>query len=186
MGFDNSASDPDLIFSDLEEIGNELDGVEPAEEQWRNLPEGKYVGRVNRMYFDKYDPNERPILKWEFIVTEGDYEGRKQEKASFLKTEQTVSMLKADLKKAGLDMNGRGITFAKLPNHLGELLDVEIEFAVIASKKSVDKNGNPYVNVYINKRISDPFACVDVDGDATQKAKQHKQDQPSAATRRTF
>lgn len=157
MSYDNSNS-ADLIFADLQDIANEFDAVEPAEDTGKNLPDGKYNVRIERLYFDKYNENERPILKYKFVVVDGEMEGRTQEKAGFLKTEQNISMFKADLLKAGLDMNGRGISFAVLQDHLQELIDVMLEINVVSSKKAVDKNGVPYVNVYINKRISDPFA----------------------------
>lgn len=162
MSYDNSNS-ADLIFADLQDIAAEFDSIEPAEDTGKNLPDGKYNVRIERLYFDKYNENERPILKYKFVVVDGEFEGRTQEKAGFLKTEQNISMFKADLLKAGLDMNGRGISFAVLQDHLQELIDVMLEINVVSSKKAVDKNGVPYVNVYINKRISDPFDDVDVE-----------------------
>lgn len=154
-----SGASSDLIFQALQDL-TEFDSIEPAEDGGGSfdLPEGKYTVRVGRLYFDSYNANERPLLKWELVVVDGEYAGEVQKKASFLKTEDNIRMFKADLFKAGLDMNGRGISFAVLQDHLEELIDVMLEINVVVSKKAVDKNGKPYVNTYINKRISDPFA----------------------------
>ena len=183
MSYDNSNS-ADLIFADLQDIANEFDAVEPSEgNSFEDLPDGKYTVRVDRLFFDTWKEGERPILKWEMVVVDGQYEGAKQRKTGWLTNENNAKMFKADLLNAGLDMNGRGISFAVLPNHLEELIDVMLEITVKRSKgDKLDKNGNPYVNVYINKRISDPFDDVDTDT-MTERKQQTVRPTPTAAPR---
>ena len=157
MSYDGTNSN-DLIFADLQDIANEFDAVEPSEDTGGSydLPEGKYTVRIDRLYLDKYNPNERPILKWSLEVVDGELAGRRQSKANFMKTESNIAMLKADLAKAGLDMKAREISFIDLPGYLEELIDVLIDITVRASK-SLNNAGKPYINVFINNRVSDPI-----------------------------
>jgi len=107
------------------------------------LPDGDYVARVERVEL-KQSKSGKPMLEWEFVISDGQFAGRREWKYNLIDNVERVQWLKRDLFKAGLDLED----ITKLEESLPLLLDRILEIRI---KTKRGNNGETYRNIYIKK-----------------------------------
>ncbi len=132
---------PDDDHVDLMQF-DEAFATAPAEDE--EVPDGRYEVNVEKVELTKSQTSGNPMLKWTLRVISGDHEGRLLWKNNVLASVDNVKWLKADLKKAGLEIEKA----SDLPANLDRLLDVRL----LVTKKSKDE----FTNIYFNKRLAGP------------------------------
>jgi hypothetical protein len=119
-------------------------------------PDGTYQAIVDR--FDFFESKAGQLfLKTEMVVTNGDHEGHPIETIHNLEDPDRLGWAKKHLRTLGLELEALSELEGQLPN----VLDTPVEIAVKTST-TLDNEGNPYRNVYVNKRLGDPIERSDV------------------------
>jgi hypothetical protein len=121
----------------------------PPENTNENVPDGTYNVTVFRVEFKATKMTGKPILAWEFVVLDGEHAGRHIFKNHVVASDDNASYLARDFKTCGITLEKT----SQAAQHLEDLLDLKLQVQVKTSK-AVDKDGNHYVNCYIQKRIS--------------------------------
>lgn len=127
-------------------------------------PDGDYQGTVYA--FDFIDTDKHgAFLKTEIQVAAGPHEGRITSTMHSLEDPERYGFLKAHLALLGIDIENTPLRMLHPGSPvLEEVLDVPIEFTIKRSQKVNEKTGQPYVNLYVNKRLGGPMRAV---GEAT-------------------
>lgn len=112
---------------------------------YTELPDGKYTVKVETARLKESKNHGIPMLAWEFVVVDGEYEGRHEWKYSLIMPER-MQWLKQDLFSAGLELEELHRLEEELPSLLDRLLEIKIE-------TKMSKNGKEYRNVYIQKVV---------------------------------
>lgn len=130
---------------DLSEYDNDF---EAAEAQDRGgVPDGKYQVAVDVVELKLTKQKRIPMLCWTFIVLVGTYARRKIYRNDLIQADK-MSRLKTDLYTCGLKIT----KLSELKANLDKLLDLKLE--IQQKTKAIEGRDEPYVNVYINKRIT--------------------------------
>lgn len=125
------------------------DEFEQAEaSDFSELPDGRYQGRLDKIYFDQLKKTNDTALRIEFVVAAGDYEGRRIFYSKVING-RSMPFLKADLKKLNIEPK----KLSKVESYFPGLLDKVVEVQLRHSKP--DKEGRVYQNTYINKLLGD-------------------------------
>lgn len=113
-----------------------------------DLPDGKYQGRVDRMFLDPNKNTGELALRMEFTVCTGQFEGRK---IFYYKAinKKSMDFLRTDLKKLNIDPK----PFRTLENYFAGMLDKIVDLQLKTSKPNAE--GKTYQNTYINKLVGD-------------------------------
>ena len=145
--------------SELAELDEVWFNIEPDDpNSFDDLPDGKYACRIDRVEVKPSKTSGRLQLVWEFVVEEGDYEGRRIWKYSGLENAENLKFLKNELWRIGLQLQ----LISQIEEHLTELLDLIVEVQI----KTKKKGDQEFRNVYVNKRLdvsgTDDFKPDDV------------------------
>lgn len=125
-------------------------------------PDGDYQALVHR--FDFFESKAgQAFLKTEFQIASGDYHGRVAEAVHNLEDPDRIGFLKTHLSTLGVDVDTLDLTLVRPGSHvLTALLDTPVEIRIKTSS-NIDKEGNPYRNVYLNRRLGAPVSDVPSD-----------------------
>lgn len=132
----------------------------PMEETWAQTkapagagelpPDGTYQARVER--FDFFESNAGELyLKVELSIVGGEHAGWPADVIQVLETddEQRRGFTKKLLQTLAVE---KPDSLIDLPPRLEQVIGAVVEIVVKTSKQA-DKNGQPYRNVYVNKRL---------------------------------
>ena len=148
-------TDPPVTAEDLATLDNEYSDSKPPGNDFDPVPDGTYQARVHKVSLDRI--KEYILLKWQLKIINGTCAGRVMFKTNFI-NEGQLGYLKADLSRCGVNLE----LLHDLPDRLKDLLDVVVEVQQKTSTKT-DKNGEPYVNTYINRMVGEPKQTGDND-----------------------
>lgn len=123
-----------------------VDAEEPAGGEL--VPEGNYIARVDVCRPERSQSMQR-MLKWELCICAGPYTGRTLYRNNMLETAQNIGWLKADLRKAGVDVDNPGFDIAQFivagtSALIGKLLKITVK------KGKPRDDGRDNWNVYLN------------------------------------
>jgi hypothetical protein len=118
------------------------------------LPDGKYIVRIDRVELTTSKTSNRPQMVWDMIITEGTYQGWHVWKYNGLDSAEKIHYLKNDLHRADLPLE----RISDLESALPQLLDRKLEVRV---KTKLGEHGESQ-NVYINKCFSNKTALPTV------------------------
>jgi hypothetical protein len=137
----------------LSQYDNEWQGAKVKENEYANLPDGKYQVRVDVARIDENEQNGSIFLYWEMEIVNGPYEGRKVFKRNGLDNPERFDWLKTDLHRAGIELQ----YLSEIEDVLPDLLDRVIEINLKTGKPNAE--GKVYQNCYINKLLNEnaPF-----------------------------
>lgn len=131
---------------DLSEFDDQYEQSEVPESDFgEDPPDGKYQVMVDKAEMAIASTGSK-MLKWQFKILTGKYAGRMLFKNSAI-TPATLPYLKKELHVCGFFRK-----ISELPEHVGELLDKQLE--VFKKTKGKDAQGRDNVNVYINKQLA--------------------------------
>ena len=131
-------------------------------------PDGDYQGTV--WGFDFLDLDMGAFLKIELQVASGPHQGRITSELFALEDPDRIGYTKGALATIGVDVANTPLSQVYPGSPVLEaVLDVPVEFTIKRSKK-LRENGEPYVNVYINKALGGPLRQSDVTGPEDQQA----------------
>lgn len=133
-------------------------------------PDGDYQALVHR--FDFFESNAgQAFLKTELeIQNDPQYSGRIASTVHNLEDPDRIGWLKGHLQLLGMDVDGLDLREIRPGSpRLQELLDTPVAIAIKTSDR-LDKDGQPYRNVYVNQRLGAPLTTggaktSDVPGD---------------------
>ena len=118
----------------------------PEVNSYENLPVGKYVARVNRCAMDKTKKDGTPMIAWDFVVTAPEkFEGRHIFLNRVLKNADNVKFAKLDFAKLGHKVD----SVSELTVIMESLLDKHVNLSIVQSK-TMNNNGEYYINTYVN------------------------------------
>jgi hypothetical protein len=153
-----------MTDNDLSQYDQDWATTEAAPDTNNNVPEGKYIAKVEKVEKTKTGPKSKnpgsPMLKWQLRITGGNPEGvgRVVFTRHQMASKENLSWLKRDLKTCGLEL----AKLSDLDTHLKDLLDVSLEINV---KNKVGKDGQENQNVYFNKKADAAAASSGTDSD---------------------
>ena len=137
-----------VTHEELAAFDAEFDAAEAPADFSEPIPDGTYQARVDKVSIEKR--GGYVMLRWNLRIMSGSFDNRVLFKTSFI-AKGRMGFLKVELSRCGLVLEN----LHDLPDHLEDLLDVVVEVQQKASK-NMDKNGDPYVNVYINRMVAEP------------------------------
>jgi hypothetical protein len=114
------------------------DAEEPSGGDYPDLPDGKYVGRIESVQL-KNSKAGNEMFVTEFVIAGGEHDGRKLWKHNVLITSENVKYLKADLIRCGLQLD----KLSDLKLRLKELLDRHVKLTL---KTKAGKEQQTYIN----------------------------------------
>ena len=158
----------DDIQNDLKDLDNDFMATPPAERnRTNNVPDGNYQAKLDVLRFDKLksEKSNELVLRWEFIIVLGDYQGQKLQMTSFTRSIENIRWIKTDLLTCGLDT--AGIPSSELPDHFPALLDRIIEVSV---KRKFGNDGKEHFNIFLNRLVLDSNGVPDIDDPFAENA----------------
>lgn len=105
------------------------------------LPDGQYQVMVETVELTTTKSTGRPMLKWRFRITSGQFENRWIFKNRVI-TENTLDWVKKELTVCGMELE----PFSSLPFRLQDMVNVELAVAKVTRGE--------HENIYINKRLT--------------------------------
>lgn len=119
----------------------------PEVNSYENLPVGKYVAKINRCAMDETKKDKTPMIAWDLIVVSPEsFAGRHIFLNRVLKSADNIKFAKLDFAKLG----HKAESMQELTLVMESLLDKVVDVSVVQSK-TLNANGEYYVNTYINK-----------------------------------
>lgn len=139
--------------SALKQFDNDWVGVKVKENEYANLPDGKYQVRVDVARIEENKEYSSLNLMWELVVVGGQYENRRIFKRNGLDNPERFEWLKTDLFRAGISLDRLSEIEDALPGLLDRVLEVQLK----TGKPNAE--GKTYQNCYINKLLNEsaPF-----------------------------
>lgn len=141
-------------------------------------PDGSYQALIRR--FDFFEPKApradgtTAYLKTEFdIANHPEHDGRTVETIHALDSDEgwRIEALKTHFDRLGIDVATLDLTeLVPGSDTLQGLLDVPVEIAIKTSDQIDEKSGEPYRNLYVNKRLGDKLGS---NGDVPAEAPTH-------------
>ncbi len=136
----------DAWLEDMEEMAAQY-GQESDERPDRGeVPDGTYQAQVDKVEIVKAKSSGNTMLRWHLRIIAPEYIGRKLFK-NHVFTPACLRFIKQDLGLCGFDH----AHFKDLPNHLGELLDLQLE--VVKRSQERGEHGRDGYSVYFNRFI---------------------------------
>lgn len=117
-------------------------------QDFAELPDGKYLGRIDRMYLDPNTKSGEVALRIEFTVCAGQWDGRKIFYYKLI-NKKTMDFLRTDLKKLNIDPK----PFRTLENYFAGMIDKVVDLQLKTGKPNAE--GKTYQNTYINKLVGE-------------------------------
>lgn len=126
-------------------------------------PDGTYQGLIRSFDFFEAKKTGDAFLKTEIEVAfDREWKGKTVETIHNLTDADRMSWLKTHLARLDVPVDDDAFDITSIgpgSQILEGLLDVPVEFAIKTSDKE-DANGNPFRNVYVNKRLGDSLGDV--------------------------
>lgn len=124
-----------------------------------DIPEGKYVCRVEACRFTKTKETNKPMIAWELVIQDNaNWAGRKLFLNRVLDIERPSSFefAKTDFARIGLEKE------AQTANTLKQALEKAINMRINVVVKRSSKDGKDYLNIYINSAAKEIFPDDDI------------------------
>lgn len=142
--------------SNLTYLDDMFEEAEEAAGGGERVPDGEYAARVDAVEFTLSRDGNKPMLKWDLVIVDGEYENRHLFRNNMMATQQNMGYLKRDLKTVGIDIYAEGFKLLNfLQTRLGELLDRVIRVSV-----ATQKNDPSRYNVYLNELLEVPNGAL--------------------------
>ena len=126
---------------DLSQFDDEFAEAPIEEREFEDVPDGKYQVQVDKVELTTAKSSGNAMLKWTLRILGPQYAGRLLWRHNVMATRENIRWLKNDLHLCGLDL----VKLSELPDHLNQLLDVQLE----VTKRTRGEN----VNIYFNRRL---------------------------------
>lgn len=116
----------------IEELNNIFMEVKDAEPEYENLPDGEYLAIVVGAEY-KMSKAEKPMVQFQFKITEGDYKDKTHNKFCLLSGKDesglraNLNRYGTELKKYGLEVNSIQDSFEQLKNTIGREVKLTIK-----------------------------------------------------------
>lgn len=116
----------------IEELNNIFMEVKDAEPEYENLPDGEYLAIVVGAEY-KMSKSEKPMVQFQFKITEGDYKDKIHNKFCLLWGKDEAG-LRANLNRYGTELKKYGLvvssiqdSFEQLKNTIGREVKLTIK-----------------------------------------------------------
>ena len=116
----------------IEELNNIFMEVKDAEPEYENLPDGEYLAIVVGAEY-KMSKSEKPMVQFQFKITEGDYKDKIHNKLCLLSGKDEAG-LRANLNRYGTELKKYGLvvssiqdSFEQLKNTIGKEVKLTIK-----------------------------------------------------------
>ena len=116
----------------IEELNNIFIEVKDAEPEYENLPDGEYLAIVVGAEY-KMSKSEKPMVQFQFKITEGDYKDKIHNKFCLLSGKDEAG-LRANLNRYGTELKKYGLvvssiqdSFEQLKNTIGKEVKLTIK-----------------------------------------------------------
>ena len=116
----------------IEELNNIFMEVKDAEPEYENLPDGEYLAIVVGAEY-KMSKSEKPMVQFQFKITEGDYKDKIHNKFGLLSGKDEAG-LRANLNRYGTELKKYGLvvssiqdSFEQLKNTIGKEVKLTIK-----------------------------------------------------------
>ena len=116
----------------IEELNNIFMEVKDAEPEYENLPDGEYLAIVVSAEY-KMSKSEKPMVQFQFKITEGDYKDKIHNKFCLLSGKDEAG-LRANLNRYGTELKKYGLvvssiqdSFEQLKNTIGKEVKLTIK-----------------------------------------------------------
>ena len=116
----------------IEELNNIFMEVKDAEPEYENLPDGEYLAIVVGAEY-KMSKAEKPMVQFQFKITEGDYKDKIHNKFCLLSGKDEAG-LRANLNRYGTELKKYGLvvssiqdSFEQLKNTIGKEVKLTIK-----------------------------------------------------------
>ena len=116
----------------IEELNNIFMEVKDAEPEYENLPDGEYLAIVVGAEY-KMSKAEKPMVQFQFKITEGDYKDKTHNKFCLLSGKDEAGLRAnlnrygTELKKYGLEVSSIQDSFEQLKNTIGKEVKLTIK-----------------------------------------------------------
>ena len=116
----------------IEELNNIFMEVKDSEPEYENLPDGEYLAIVVGAEY-KMSKSEKPMVQFQFKITEGDYKDKIHNKFCLLSGKDEAG-LRANLNRYGTELKKYGLvvssiqdSFEQLKNTIGKEVKLTIK-----------------------------------------------------------
>ena len=116
----------------IEELNNIFMEVKDAEPEYENLPDGEYLAIVVGAEY-KMSKSEKPMVQFQFKITEGDYKDKIHNKFCLLSGKDEAG-LRANLNRYGTELKKYGLvvssiqdSFEQVKNTIGREVKLTIK-----------------------------------------------------------
>ena len=103
----------------IEELNNIFMEVKDAEPEYENLPDGEYLAIVVGAEY-KMSKSEKPMVQFQFKITEGDYKDKIHNKF-FLLSGKDEAGLRANLNRYGTELKKYGLVVSSIQDSFEQL-----------------------------------------------------------------
>lgn len=116
----------------IEELNNIFMEVKDAEPEYENVPDGEYLAIVVGAEY-KMSKSEKPMVQFQFKITEGDYKDKIHNKFCLLSGKDEAGLRSnlnrygTELKKYGLVVSSIQDSFDQLKNTIGKEVKLTIK-----------------------------------------------------------
>jgi hypothetical protein len=146
---------------DLSRFDEDFADAPIEEREFDEVPDGKFQVNVDKVELTTAKSSGNALLKWTLRILGPRYAGRLLWRNNVMATRENIRWLKNDLHTCGLDL----VRLSDLPDHLTDLLDVQLE---ITKRTRGDS-----VNIYFNRRL-----VLDEQGTGAAHGRAHGDDIP--------
>lgn len=120
-------------------------------------PDGDYQALVKRFDFFESKAGQAFIKTELEVVHDATYNGREASVVHNLEDPERINWLKRHFATLGADVDNLDLRQVRPGSELlAGLLDTPVEISIKTSDRK-DKDGNPYRNVYVNRRLGEPI-----------------------------
>lgn len=137
------------MLKELTELLADSQGVELSDNEYEELPDGRYEAVVENFEFKESQAGNL-MGAWHFIVSEGPHAGRHHFKHSMLTSAENMKRLTTDLSKFGIDTS----SMVSIEDGIDEfLIGAAVELNI---SRSVAKSGKWKDTEFVNTSVK-PF-----------------------------
>ena len=103
----------------IEELNNIFMEVKDSEPEYENLPDGEYLAIVVGAEY-KMSKSEKPMVQFQFKITEGDYKDKTHNKFCLLSGKDEAG-LRANLNRYGTELKKYGLVVSSIQDSFDQL-----------------------------------------------------------------
>ena len=103
----------------IEELNNIFMEVKDAEPEYENLPDGEYLAIVVGAEY-KMSKSEKPMVQFQFKITEGDYKDKIHNKFCLLSGKDEAG-LRANLNRYGTELKKYGLVVSSIQDSFEQI-----------------------------------------------------------------